>query len=250
MRIKAIVFSLLAITSSLACANSNGLPSGFVYLEDVDPSIMQDIRYATEHNFIGSVVNGYQAPRCILTLQTAQALHKVQTALRPLNLGLKVYDCYRPQMAVDEFIAWSQDPNNQAMKAEFYPRINKADVFKLGYVAAKSSHSRGSTVDITIVPIPTPQKAAYQSGQPLVACYAPYGVRFRDNSIDMGTGFDCMDVIAHTDNKDINPTAQENRQLLANVMEKYGFKPDADEWWHFTLANEPYPTTYFNFPVR
>lgn len=225
------------------------LPENFVYLKDIDSSIVQDIRYAGDHNFIGRPIQGYQSATCILTLPTAQALHKVQTELRKVGLSLKVYDCYRPQMAVNDFIQWSQQPDQQ-MKAEFYPRVNKNDFFKLGYVAEKSGHSRGSTVDLTIVALPVQPSAQYQPGQKLVACYAPYGQRFKDNSIDMGTGYDCMDLYAHSDNRQISQAAYQHRLLLRHIMIRYGFVPYAEEWWHFTYKKELFPNRYFNFPVK
>ncbi len=243
-----IILGLLGFTCIQATPTQ--LPSGFVYLKDIDPSISQDIRYATAHNFIGHAINGYKAGECILTKPAALALAKVQQELRQANLSLKVYDCYRPQMAVDEFIQWSRQSQAQAMKAEFYPRVDKADFFKLGYVAEKSGHTRGSTVDLTIVPLPLQQGESYQPDQKLRACYAPYQQRFRDGGIDMGTGFDCMDELAHGDNQQVGPVAYHHRKLLAAVMDKYGFAPYPQEWWHFTLKNEPYPDTYFNFPVR
>ena len=177
-------------------------------------------------------------------------LAKVQQELLKQHLSLKVYDCYRPQIAVNHFIAWSKDINDQKMKAEFYPRVDKKDFFKLGYVAEKSSHSRGSTMDLTIVPIPSPATDTYKPGQPLVACIAPFGTRFNDGSIDMGTGYDCMDELSHIDNQQLNKTALKNRKLLSDLMQKYGFQPYLQEWWHFTLKDEPYPNTYFNFTVR
>ncbi len=239
------VFGVLSFTASLA----NNLPSGFVYLKDVDPSILQDIRYSTYHNFVGRPIQGYEAAECILTKPAAKALHKVQEELLKSNLSLKVYDCYRPQMAVDDFIAWSAVKGDQITKAEFYPQVDKADLFKLGYVAAKSSHSRGSTMDLTIVPIPTLQEATYHRGQKLVSCYAAYHDRFQDNSIDMGTGFDCMDERAHPDNIMVGVVAYQHRMILQQLMLKYGFNPYPYEWWHFTLKDEPYPNTYFNFPI-
>lgn len=242
-----ILFIFLSIFSNFA--NADSLPAGFVYLKDVDPSIQQDIRYYGYHNFLGRPVKGYNAAECILTQQAANALKKVQTELRKSNLSLKVFDCFRPQMAVDDFIAWSQQINQQQMKAEFYPRVDKRDFFKLGYVAAKSGHTRGSTVDLTIVPIPTLQQADYHRGQSLTVCYAPYHVRFFDSSIDMGTGFDCMDELAHPMNKNINFVAYHNRMLLRNIMQKYGFNPLAEEWWHFTLKDEPFENKYFNFAI-
>lgn len=227
------------------------LPKGFVYLRDIDPTIQQDIRYHSYHNFIGRPIKGYLSGKCILTKSAAQALAKVQRELLKQNLSLKVYDCYRPQMAVDEFIAWSADPNDQKMKAEFYPRVDKKDFFKLGYVAERSSHTRGSTVDLTIVPNPMPSDIDhYHPKQTLTACFAPYKTRFNDGSIDMGTGYDCMDSLAHPDNQQLQQTAVKNRMLLSRLMQKNGFKPYPQEWWHFTLSNEPFPDTYFNFLVK
>lgn len=226
------------------------LPSGFVYLKDVDPTIQQDIRYSTSHNFVGRPIKGYQSSTCILTKQAAYALKNVQTALRKQNLSLKVYDCYRPQMASDDFYAWSQKSDDTTMKQEFYPEVDKDKLFPMGYIAKRSEHSSGSTVDVTIVPIPTPQEPTYTPGQSLVACYAPYNQRFKDNSIDMGTGYDCLDLRADTWYKRISQRAQTNRTLLRNVMMKNGFKPYSKEWWHFTLKDQPYSGQAFNFPVK
>lgn len=244
-------FPIIALILLAVSANAGTMPDGFVYLHDIDPSIQQDIRYAGSHNFIGHPIAGYETATCVLTRQAATALSQVQTALRAKQLSLKIFDCYRPQTAVNEFIAWSQQPDQQQMKAEFYPNVDKSDFFKLGYVAAKSGHTRGSTMDLTLVPLPVPASATYQPGQTLVNCTAPYQQRFFDGGIDMGTGFDCMDVRSHGDNRDISTQAQNNRALLKQVMEQYGFVPYSKEWWHFTLKNEPYPAdTYFDFPVR
>lgn len=241
---------IVMLSSAARILANGGLPDNFVYLSDVDSSIQQDIRYATAHNFIGEPVRGYQAGVCIVTRPTALALANVQRALKPMGLSLKVYDCYRPQQAVDEFVAWSHDSSRQQMKAEFYPRVNKADIIKLGYVAARSGHTRGSTVDVTLVSLPTTPAVRYTIGMPLVACFAPYKQRFHDNSIDMGTGFDCFDVLAHDDSKAVSQLAYANRKQLQAEMLRYGFVPYRSEWWHFTLKNEPYPDTYFTFPVR
>lgn len=230
-------------------AQSANLPNGFVYLKDIDPSILQDMRYAGYHNFMGRPVKGYAAKECILTKKAALALHDVQNELKKSDLSLKVYDCYRPQMAVDDFVIWSKDSSQQSMKTEFYPRIDKADAFKLGYIAEKSGHTRGSTVDLTIVSIPTKQQPTYRRNQPLVACFKSYKIRYHDNSIDMGTGYDCFDPSAHGDNRDINLVAFQHRQLLRAIMEKYNFVSYPQEWWHFTLKDEPYSDTYFNFPI-
>lgn len=204
------------------------LPIDFVYLKDVAPSIQQEIRYYTSNNFTGKPLPGYEHPVCILTKPTAYALLQVQRELNKKNLGLKVFDGYRPQMTVDEFVRWSQDVTDQKMKSDYYPNVNKADFFKLGYVAKKSGHTRGSTVDLTIIDLKTHQE------------------------IDMGTHFDFMDKLSHPSNHAVTTQQFQNRQLLNSVMAKYGFIPlnEKDtEWWHFTLKNELFPNTYFNFPI-
>ncbi|MFN7098383.1 MAG: M15 family metallopeptidase, partial [Gammaproteobacteria bacterium] len=207
--------ALLSITWSIT---AKALPDGFVYLSDVDPTIQQDIRYASYHNFIGRPIKGYNKPVCILTKPTALALQNVQIRLTSLGYSLKVYDCYRPQMAVNDFYQWSLMPSDELMKAEFYPRTDKTQLFKLGYIAMQSGHSRGSTVDLTIVPLPIMTEAAYTPGQKLVACYAPYNMRFKDNSIDMGTGYDCLDLAANVKNKYISKAAYSNRMMLQFIM--------------------------------
>lgn len=226
------------------------LPKAFVRLRDVDSTIVQEMRYFSYHNFIGRPIQGYLASECILTRAAAENLKKIQNELRQSNLSLKVYDCYRPQRAVDDFLAWGKVPTQDAMRKEFYPNLQKMELFAQDYVDNRSGHSRGSTVDLTIIMTPPEQQAAYRQGQPLVACYAPYRERFQDNSLDMGTGYDCMDLAAHSDNMRINPVAYYNRTFLYAIMKKYGFKNYYKEWWHFTLDNEPFPEHYFNFPVQ
>ncbi len=243
---KLIRFILILLISNGAYA----LPKGFVYLQQVDPSILQEMRYAGEHNFVGRPIRGYKTASCILSTQAAMALSAVQRELKKHSLTLKVYDCYRPVMAVADFAAWSKDSGQQQMKQEFYPNINKRDVFRLGYVAAQSGHSRGSAVDLTIAPLPTPSSATYIKGQRLIACTAVYNQRFRDNSIDMGTGYDCLDKQAHTYNVKPGSAAYHNRMSLRSIMIKNGFEPYEKEWWHFSLAHEPYPHTYFDFAVQ
>ena len=224
-------------------------PPDFVALRSVDPTIPQDIRYATPHNFTGRVVDGYVSPTCLLTTPAARALHRVQQGLVRRGYSLKVYDCYRPQRAVDRFVAWSEDPREQSMKAEFYPEIDKSQLFADGYIARRSGHSRGSTVDLTIVKLPAAPTRAYRTGERLASCYAPRPQRFPDASIDMGTGFDCFDARAHTLDPRIQGTARTDRLMLKNAMEGAGFTGIPEEWWHFTYRSEPYPDTYFDFPV-
>lgn len=232
------------------CTATFALPPGFVYLKSINGSILQDIRYATAHNFIGRPVKGYYSGECILTKEAAIALSRVQQELEQSSLSLKVYDCYRPTVAVEDFLTWSKQPKLQQMKNEFYPNINKADVFRLGYVAEHSGHSRGSTIDLTIVGIPYLSQAKYRPGENLRACTASYLKRYRDNSIDMGTGYDCLDETAHPSNEKISLVAFQHRMLLRKIMMQHGFVPYDTEWWHFTLKNEPFSNSYFNFAVK
>lgn len=245
MRIFLLVVSFFVFINQVIA-----LPVDFVYLKEVNPTILQDMRYSGYHNFVGRPVKGYMANTCILTRQAAQALSKVQRELFSMSLSLKVYDCYRPTMAVHDFMTWSQDARHQEMKEEFYPATNKAELFKLGYVAERSGHSRGSTIDLTIVPHDAPLQAEYRRGQRLISCTSPQGIRFHDNSVDMGTGFDCMDEMASVYHADINSPAFKNRMKLREIMMKNGFVPYEKEWWHFTLQDEPFPQTYFNFVVK
>jgi len=226
------------------------MPDTFVDIQKVIPDIVMDIRYYGPHNFVGERIDGYQAPKCFLTIDAAKALAEVQKELVLYSLSLKIYDCYRPQRAVDHFVRWAKDIENTKTMKEFYPTVDKSNLFKDGYIDAKSGHSRGSTVDLTIVPLPVVPQPAYTPGQKLAECYLPSYQRFADNGIDMGTGFDCFHDLAGTANPDIGPRQKINRLLLKTLMEKHGFRNYEKEWWHFTLNNEPYPETYFNFVVE
>lgn len=205
-------------------ATVSSTSSDLVPLKEIDPTILQEIRYASSHNFIGRPIKGYSAPHCLLTRDAALALSKVQSDLKSKSLSLKVYDCYRPQRAVDDFVAWAKNLSDVKMKREFYPKVDKSNLFKDGYIAEKSGHSRGSTVDLTIVPLPPPSEAVYKEGQKLKPCTFVQGSRFADGSVDMGTGYDCFDPLAHTENTSISATQKWNRHLLKSTMEKFGFK--------------------------
>ncbi len=222
----------------------------FVDLKTVIPSLVLDIRYYTDHNFVGSRVDGYEAPKCLVTAPAAEALARVQAELQEFSLSLKVYDCYRPQRAVDHFVRWAADIHDTKTRAEFYPTVDKRNLFRDGYIAEKSSHSRGSTVDVSIVPVPVPAEGKYTPGQPLQACFQLAGKRFKDSSIDMGTGYDCFHELSHPGNLKVGAEQRIRRLLLKTLMDKYGFNNYDQEWWHFTLRNEPYPDTYFDFPVK
>ncbi|MBE1498999.1 D-alanyl-D-alanine dipeptidase [Amycolatopsis lexingtonensis] len=242
--------ALAALAGVAVPAPARAAPAAeFVALSDVAPSIRQDIRYATRHNFVGQRIDGYLEPTCILTRQAADGLRQVQAQVLRQGYTLKVYDCYRPQRAVDHFVRWAKDLADEKMKAEFYPNVEKDRLFEDGYIAEKSGHSRGSTMDLTLVKLPPRHQRPYVPGEPLKPCFAPQDQRFPDNMVDMGTGYDCFDPLAHTDNPAITGVARTNRDVLRNAMTAAGFRNLPEEWWHYTLNGEPFPDTYFDFPV-
>jgi D-alanyl-D-alanine dipeptidase len=246
MRLLCKFLCLSLIVPCLASAEPR--PGHMVYLRTVDPSIEQDIRYAGAHNFTGHPLDGYAAPECLLSLEAAKALTRVQTALRAGGYGLKVFDCYRPSRAVADMGRFATEPGDP-LKGEFYPRLNKKDFWHLGYVARVSNHSKGGTVDLTLTgPQALPADTWTPSAKP-VDCTAPYGQRWHDGALDMGTGFDCFDEQAHTDNPTINPAARQNRQTLTSAMEKEGFVGYSKEWWHFTYTRDDTLKNVMDFPI-
>jgi len=218
--------ALLALMTYSLVTQADSLPPEFVYLDEYIPNLRLEMNYATSQNFIGKPIPGYIKPRAILTQQAAQALAKVQQELAKFGLGLKIHDAYRPQQAVDEFSRWANDPSDNKMKYRYYPSIDKARLFELGYIAARSGHSRGSTVDLTLVTL--------SDGE----------------NLDMGGIFDFFGPESSPDATEPTASQRGHRLLLQLIMTKYGFKPYPQEWWHFTLVNEPFPDTYFNFPVQ
>ena len=202
------------------------LPEGFVLLADAVPDILQEIRYYSTYNFVGSRIDGYEQPCAILTAEAAQALRAVSDELLAEGYRLKVYDAYRPQSAVDHFVRWAEDREDTAMRPCFYPEEEKSQLFAHGYIAARSGHSRGSTVDLTLLD--------EASGKEL----------------DMGGTFDYFGAPSHTDYAGLTPEQRANRALLRDAMLRHGFRAIRTEWWHFTLQEEPFPDTYFDFPVR
>jgi D-alanyl-D-alanine dipeptidase len=244
--------ALLCVTTAAPAAGAAPEPKApreFVALRTVAPTIIQEMRYTTEHNFVGEPVDGYRQPVCILTRPAAEALRRAQSQLLRQGYSLKVYDCYRPQRAVDHFVRWAKDLQDEEMKQEFYPKVDKSRLFADGYIAEKSGHSRGSTVDLTIVKLPAAPTRPYVPGEALVPCYAPKEDRFPDNSVDMGTGYDCFDTLSHTDDPRVGPEQRANRDLLRGTLAAVGFVNLPEEWWHFTYKPEPFPGTYFDFPV-
>ncbi|NNE22845.1 MAG: M15 family metallopeptidase [Rhizobiales bacterium] len=229
-------------------AGAGGLPEHFSYLSEVAPSIIQDMRYFGQHNFLGRRVAGYEAGECILTTRAAKRLKAVQARLKPKGLSLKVYDCYRPKRAVADFVAWAQDTEDTATKAEFYSTIPKSELFQRRYIAKRSKHSRGSAVDVALVALPAAAEPPFDMGAQ-AACHLPKDQRYGDNSLDFGTGYDCFHELSHTLNPTIKGKARANRALLVAEMARAGFKNYKREWWHFELSDEVFRKTYFDFPI-
>ncbi len=201
------------------------LPDGFVYVDEIVPGLFVDLKYCTSDNFLGEPVDGYQAPRVIATAPAAGALRAVQEELMLFGLGLHIFDAYRPQQAVEHFIRWARDDSETRTQQSFYPGRHKQQLFDEGYISKRSSHTRGSTFDLTVATIAD------------------------DTPLDMGTGFDFFGPASWPQWPDATPAQKANRLLLRGIMGKHGFEPHDYEWWHFTLKDEPFPDTYFDFPV-
>jgi D-alanyl-D-alanine dipeptidase len=200
--------------------------SGFVLLSEAVPDVILEIRYYSTYNFVGERIDGYQEPLAFLTKEAASALKEVSDELMGMGYRLKIFDAYRPQMAVTHFMNWALDVDDTRMKEYFYPELDKSVLFPQGYIAEHSGHSRGSTVDLTLFDMHT------------------------EREVDMGGTFDYFGELSHPDYKEITEEQYAMRMLLRNVMVKHGFRPLPEEWWHFTLENEPYPDTYFTFPIN
>lgn len=199
--------------------------SDFVLLADYVPGIVQEIRYYSTYNFVGERVDGYEEPVALLTREAARALKMVSNEMNVMGYRLKIFDAYRPANAVRHFVLWGIEDLDLRMKPYFYPSLEKQELFVKGYIASKSSHSRGSTVDLTLLDMRTGKE------------------------VDMGSPFDLFDEISHPDYTGISQEQYENRMRLQQAMVRNGFEPIDCEWWHFTLKDEPYPDTYFTFPV-
>jgi len=238
----------LALLAALvaAPASAGEMPKDFVYLADIDPTIQQDMRYAGDNNFIGKVVPGYTAPECVLVKPAAEALKRVQDAVRSKGFMLKVYDCYRPARAVAAFVHWAKEPDDPKAKIIYYPNLPKSALFP-DYIATRSGHSRGATMDLTLVPLSPSDEVAPQSGG---ACTARQKGEAPDGSLAMGTTFDCFDVKANTAASGLTEEERADRAILVEAMQAQGFKNYPKEWWHYTLEGEPYPDTIFDFPIE
>lgn len=217
---------LMATLIELPAAAAQSRPPNFVDASTVVPNLVVEMRYLGSNNFVGRPIDGYEKPICYLTREAAAALAEVARDLEKQGLAIKAYDCYRPVRAVAHFARWARNLRDVARKADYYPQVDKTNLFRDGYIAARSGHSRGSTMDIGLV------------------------TRADGRDLDMGTPFDFFSPRSAPGDKTVSPQAQANRKLLADAMRRRGFMPYNKEWWHFTLRREPYPDTYFDFPVR
>ena len=225
---KSIYLYLFLVACFAFKSNAQQLPKGFVYTKEFIPSIEVELRYFGNHNFIGKRIDGYLKPKTIISKKAARALKKIQRKLNKQNLGLKIYDAYRPQKAVNHFIRWAKNLKDTLKKQDFYPYVKKEHLFKEEYIAYRSGHSRGSTVDITIIDLSTRQK----------------------KELDMGSAYDFFGKQSWVSYTDLTAKQLNNRKLLQHLMTQNKFKNYAKEWWHFTLKREPFPNTYFDFNIE
>jgi D-alanyl-D-alanine dipeptidase len=243
----ALVLGLPAPSSAQSPASrSSVLPGGFVYLRDVDPTILQDIRYATTNNFTGRRLAGYEAGECIVTREVAAALARVQQDLKSRGLSLKMLDCYRPARASRDMLAWARGAETPAQK-RYYPKFNKRDLFALGYIAASSGHSTGAAVDLTLVELAADNRGSFDPAASYADCTAPAEKRAPESSVDMGSGFDCFDTVSHTRAAQITAEQRKWRQTLVAAMARQGFANYFREWWHFSLPGAGRGA--FDFPI-
>lgn len=222
------LFAVLVFATVVSCKNAVPLEqdsSDFVLVSQAVPDAILEIRYYSTYNFVGDRIDGYEEPVALITKEAAAALKTASDCLSAKGYRLKIFDAYRPQTAVNHFIRWAEDVSDVRMKKYFYPDVDKSLLFELEFICARSSHSRGSTVDLTLFDM--------ASGR----------------EVDMGGVFDWFGELSYPDYEGITPEQKANRTILRDAMLAAGFNPFATEWWHFTLADEPFPDTYFDFPV-
>ena len=227
-------------------ANAQALPGGFVYLGDIDPTIIQDIRYASSNNFIGRPMHGYEAPECVVKREVGLKLKAIQAELAKRKLSLKMFDCYRPTRATADMLAWSRDSRDSGRR--FNPKFDKRDLFRLGYISSYSQHSTGAALDLTLVDLTADNSAAFDPTKTYADCTAPVVLRAPEGSIDMGTGYDCTDPKGHTASGAITVEQRHWRQELVAAMRSQGFVNYWREWWHFSLPGAVWPS--YDFPIE
>jgi D-alanyl-D-alanine dipeptidase len=247
-RVFIIVASALALMPAPAAAQS-ALPPGFVYLRDIDPTIVQDIRYAGTNNFTGHPIDGYDAAECVLRRDVAEALRQVQADLVASGRALKVYDCYRPTRAVRAMMRWARDGVPAGPTRRFFPRVPKNALFASGYLASVSRHSTGTAVDLTLIDAGDTSAAPFDPTAAYGPCIAPVAARAPEGSLDMGTGYDCLDVMSSTRSAAVSPEERARRAALVATMARRGFVNYFREWWHFALARAG-AVAYHDVPIR
>ena len=243
---KAIVIAL-SVAACVAPARAQTLPGGFVFLRDIDPSIIQDIRYAGSNNFVGRPLAGYDAAECVVKRDVGLALKSIQQALAPQELSLKMLDCYRPARAVHDMVLWAQNGRETPAERRYNPAFSKKDLFRLGYIAERSGHSTGAAVDLTLVDLKADHSAVFDPNKEYADCTAPASARAPEASVDMGTGYDCSDLMAHTAAKSVTPAQRRWRNMLVAAMAQQGFVNYSKEWWHFSLPGAGGPA--YDFPI-
>ncbi|WP_291607165.1 M15 family metallopeptidase [Bradyrhizobium sp.] len=229
-------------------AHAQTFPGGFVYLRDVDSSIIQDIRYASSNNFVGRPLKGYGAGECVVKREVGLKLKAVQQELARQSLSLKMLDCYRPVRAVADMVAWAQNGRETPAERRYSPAISKTQLFRLGYIASHSQHSTGAALDLTLVDLKADNSTGFDPNKTYADCRAPAEARAPEGSVDMGTGYDCSDVKAHTAAASITPAQRRWRNLLVAAMARQGFVNYSKEWWHFSLPGAGGPA--YDFPVQ
>jgi zinc D-Ala-D-Ala dipeptidase len=244
--VKTIVIALL-LAASASPAAAQRLPGDFVFLRDIDPTIVQDIRYAGSNNFIGRPLRGYEAGECVVKRVVGLALKSIQHEFAPQKLSLKMLDCYRPTRAVADMVAWARDGQETPAQKRYNPAFSKADLFRLGYIAEHSGHSTGAAVDLTLVDLKADHSPRFDSSKAYADCTADASARAPEASVDMGTGYDCSDVKAHAATKSITPAQRHWRNLLVVAMAKQGFVNYSKEWWHFSLPGAG--GSAYDFPI-
>ena len=237
----------LAVAATASAATAQTLPGGFVYLRDIDPSIIQDIRYAGANNFVGRRLAGYEAAECVVKREVGLALKRAQQELLRQNLSLKMLDCYRPARAVHDMVIWAQNGRETPAERRYNPAFGKKDLFRLGYIAEHSGHSTGVAVDLTLVDLKSDNSLAFDPDKAYADCTAPAAARAPEGSVDMGTGYDCSDLRAHTAANSVTPAQRRWRNALLAVMAKQGFVNYSKEWWHFSLPGAGGPA--YDFPI-
>ena len=244
--VKTIVIALV-VTAFVSPARAQTLPGGFVFLRDIDPTIIQDIRYAGSNNFVGRPLKGYGAAECVVKRDVGRALKSIQQELAPQKSSLKMLDCYRPARAVHDMVVWAQNGRETPAERRYNPALSKKDLFRLGYIAEHSGHSTGAAVDLTLVDLTADHSPQFDPAKAYADCTAPASARAPEGGVDMGTGYDCSDVKAHTAANSITPAQRRWRNVLVTAMAKQGFVNYSKEWWHFSLPGAAGPA--YDFPI-